>query len=141
MFHHRMGHDGVRTRFAAGGALNEKSNAGDFWMREFPQKFELKSSWSPSAGVGVRCNASPNRSTILEEKLNDDVEGDASSVVSEGDDEGGVARLEEVLDTELTLEKRQLCEEPSDPNDDDREDDDGEGDATDASDIAGVTSR
>lgn len=41
--HHGMGHDGVRTRFAAG-ALNEKSNVGDFWMHEFPQKLELKSS-------------------------------------------------------------------------------------------------
>jgi hypothetical protein len=120
--------------------LNEKSNVGDFWMRGFPQKFELKSSWSPSVGEGMRCDTSPNRSTILEEKLNNDVEGDASCVRSEGD-EGGVARLEEVLDTELTLEKRRLCEEPPDPNDDDREDDDGEGDATDTSDIAGVTSR
>jgi hypothetical protein len=136
-----MGHDGVRTRFAAGGALNEKSNVGDFWMREFPQKFELKSSWSPWVGEGLRCDTSPNRSTILEEKLNNDVEGDASCVGSEDDDEGDVATLEEVLDAEVTLEKRRLCEELSDPNDDDREDDDGEGDATDASDIAGVTSR
>jgi hypothetical protein len=140
MFHHRMGHDGVRTRFAAGGALNEKSNVGDFCMRELLQNVELKSSWSPSVGEGVRCGASPNRSTILEEKLNNDVEGDTSCAGSEGNDEGGVARLEEVLDPELTLEKRRLCEEPSDPNDDDREDDD-EGDATDTSDIAGVTSR
>lgn len=54
----------------------------------------------------------------------------------EGDDEG-VTMSEEVLEVELVLEKRRLCEE----NDENREDDDGEGDETDVSDIAGVTSR
>lgn len=58
-----------------------------------------------------------------------------------GDGEGGVTRLEEVLDVELALEKRRLCEELSDPNEDNREGDDGDDDATDASEIVGVTPR
>jgi len=100
-----MGHDGVRTRFAAGGALNGKSNAGDFWLCEFVQMFELKSSWSPSTGEGAPCIGSPNKSIILKEKLNNGAEGDGSCAGGEGDDEG-VTRLEEVLDVELALENR-----------------------------------
>lgn len=48
---------------------------------------------------------------------------------------------EELLDVELQLEIRQLCEELSDPNEGEREGDDGEGEATDASETAGVTPR
>jgi len=88
----------------------------------------------------VPCNASPNRSIILEDKLNNDAEGDGSCAGSEGDDKG-VTRLEEMFDVELPLEKRRLCEELSDPNEDDREGDDGEGDVTDTCAVAGVTSR
>jgi hypothetical protein len=48
---------------------------------------------------------------------------------------------EELLDAELALENRRLCEELPDPNEDEREGDDGEGEATDASETAGVTLR
>jgi hypothetical protein len=48
---------------------------------------------------------------------------------------------DELLDVELALENRQLCEELSDPNEDEREGDDGEGEATDASETAGVIPR
>lgn len=84
--------------------------------------------------------ASPNRSAIFEEKLNNDAEGDPRCMGGEGDDGGGVMRLEELLDVELVLENRWLCEELSDPNEDER-DDDCEGEATDASETAGVTPR
>jgi len=135
VFHHRSGHDGARTRFATGSALNEKSIVGGFWKREFPEKLELKSSWT---GEGVSCNASPNKSTTLEERFNNDIEGDGSCVGGKGDDDGGVRMLEE--EVELALEKRRLREELSDPNEGDLEGDDGEDGVTDASEITSVIS-
>lgn len=83
---------------------------------------------------------SPNKSVILEEKLYNDVGGDATCVEGEGN-EGGVVMPEELLDMELALENRRLCEELSDPNKDECKGDDGEGEATDASETAGVTPR
>lgn len=74
---------------------------------------------------------------MFEEKLYNDVGGDASSVKGEGN-EGGVMTPEELLDVELALENGQLCEEPSDPNEDEREGDEGEGEAADISETAGV---
>lgn len=85
--------------------------------------------------------ASPNRSAIFEEKLNNDAGGDASCMGSEGDDGGGVMTPEELLDVELALENMRFCEELSDPNKDEREGDNGEGEATDTSETAGVTPR
>jgi hypothetical protein len=42
--HRRMTHDGARTGFAAGAALNEKLNTGDFGMCSFPNMLRFKSS-------------------------------------------------------------------------------------------------
>jgi hypothetical protein len=72
--------------------------------------------------------------------LYNDVGGDARCVEGEGNG-SGVMTPEELLDVELQLEIRQLCEELSDPNEGEREGDDGEGEATDASETAGVTPR
>jgi hypothetical protein len=68
------------------------------------------------------------------------VEGDASRIEGEGNG-GGVVTPEELLDVELTLENRWICEELSDPNEGERERDVDEGEATDASETAGVTPR
>lgn len=132
-FHRGVAHDGVGTRLAAGGALKEKSNVGDFRVCAFPKMLELKSTRSPSTGEGVLSKTSPN-------KLKNDAEGDTSCGGGKGDNEGDVTRLE-VLEVELAPEKRRLCEEISDPKEDEREGDEGEGDATDASETAGVTPR
>jgi hypothetical protein len=86
-------------------------------------------------------NASPNRSVIFEEKLNNDAAGEASCVGGEGNDGGGVMMPEELLDVEFALERKRLCEELSDPSEDEREVEDSEGEPTDASEIAGVTPR
>lgn len=85
--------------------------------------------------------ASPNRSVIFEEKLNNDAGGEASCVGGEGNDVGGVMMPGELLDVEFAFENKRPCEELSDPNEDEREVDDGEGEATDASEMAGVTPR
>jgi hypothetical protein len=85
--------------------------------------------------------ASPNRSVIFEEKLNNEAEGEASCVGGEGNDEGGVMMPGELLDVEFALENKRLCEELSDPSEDEREVDDGESEATDASEMVGVAPR
>lgn len=69
-----------------------------------------------------------------------DVGGDKCCVEGEGNG-GGVMTPEELLDVELALENRWLCEELSDPSEDEREGNAGEGEATDASERAGVTPR
>lgn len=69
-----------------------------------------------------------------------DVGGDAKCVEGEGN-RGGVMTPEELLDVELALENRRLCDELSDPNEDEREGDGGEGEATETSETAGVTPR
>jgi hypothetical protein len=72
--------------------------------------------------------------------LYNDVDGDASCVEGEGNG-GGVVTPEELLDVELALENKQLCEELSDPNEDKREEEDDEGEAIDTSETAGVAPR
>lgn len=49
--------------------------------------------------------ASPNRSVVFEEKLYNDVGGDASCAEGEGNG-GGVMTPEELVDAELVLENR-----------------------------------
>jgi hypothetical protein len=85
-------------------------------------------------------NASPNRSVIFEEKLNNDAAGEASCIGGEGNDGGGVMMPGELHDVEFALENKRLREELSDPNEDEREVDD-EDEGTDASEMAGVTPR
>lgn len=81
--------------------------------------------------------ASPNRSVIFEEELYNEIAGDAGCAEGE-ENGGGVMTPEELLDMELALENRRLCDELSDPNEEER---DGEGEATDTSEMAGVTPR
>jgi hypothetical protein len=78
---------------------------------------------------------------MFEEKLNNNAAGEASCVGGEGNDGGGVMMPGELLDVEFALENKRLCEEISDPSEDEREVDDSEGEATDASEMAGVTPR